>query len=231
MKKTTSVILGIFIIAAGVLFALNALEITDWNLFFDGWWTLLIIVPCAVGLFTERDKIGCVVGVAFGVVLLLACQGVFDFSWVWKLLVPALIVVTGARIVIKAFTGEREKTETPQADAGNKRRAIALFSGNDVRCSGEPFEGGSFTAIFGGIECDLREAVIEKDCAINVYAIFGGVDIFVPENVKVRMDACSIFGDVTDKSADAPNCPTVYVKGLCLFGGVEVKTKKNGEEA
>ena len=58
MKKISSVIWGIVLIAAGALFALNALNITDINIFFDGWWTLFIIVPCAVGLFTEREKTG-----------------------------------------------------------------------------------------------------------------------------------------------------------------------------
>ncbi|MEE1115844.1 MAG: hypothetical protein UH851_03185, partial [Clostridia bacterium] len=39
-------------------FALNAFNITDIDVFFDGWWTLFIIIPCAIGLFTEREKIG-----------------------------------------------------------------------------------------------------------------------------------------------------------------------------
>lgn len=58
MKKISSVIWGIVLIAAGALFALNALNLTNIDIFFDGWWTLFIIVPCAVGLFTEREKTG-----------------------------------------------------------------------------------------------------------------------------------------------------------------------------
>jgi len=227
MKRATNIIFGALMIAAGVLFALNALEVTNIDLFFDGWWTFFIIVPCAVGLFTEKDKIGCAVGIAVGVALLLACQNVFDFSWIWKLVLPALIVLSGARILLKAVVNkqEQEKSETPQVDASKMRKAIALFSGNDVRCNGEPFEGGSFTAIFGGVECDLRDAILEKDCVINVYAVFGGVDIFVPENVKVQVDACSVFGGVTDKSVGTATAPTIHIKGLCLFGGVDVKTE------
>ena len=54
MKNISSVIWGIVLIVAGALFGLNALNITNIDIFFDGWWTLFIIVPCAVGLFTER---------------------------------------------------------------------------------------------------------------------------------------------------------------------------------
>ena len=63
MKKISSVIWGIVLIAAGALFALNALNITNIDIFFDGWWTLFIIVPCAVGLFTEREKTGNIIGI------------------------------------------------------------------------------------------------------------------------------------------------------------------------
>lgn len=55
MKKISNVIWGVVLIAVGVLFALNALSITHIDMFFDGWWTLFIIVPCTVGLF--KDKI------------------------------------------------------------------------------------------------------------------------------------------------------------------------------
>ena len=58
MKRVTKILWGVVLIAAGVIFALNALDITDIDVFFDGWWTLFIIVPCTVGIFTEREKTG-----------------------------------------------------------------------------------------------------------------------------------------------------------------------------
>lgn len=72
MKKVSSVILGLLLIVVGVIFALNALNIADIDIFFDGWWTLFIIVPCGVGLFTEREKTGNLIGIAIGVFLLLS---------------------------------------------------------------------------------------------------------------------------------------------------------------
>jgi hypothetical protein len=46
---------GIVLVAAGVLFALKALGIANIDVFFDGWWTLFIIIPCTIGPFTKRD--------------------------------------------------------------------------------------------------------------------------------------------------------------------------------
>ena len=88
---------------------------------------------------------------------------------------------------------------------------------------GEVFEGAELTAVFGGIKCDLRNAVIDKDCAIQVSAIFGGIDILVPDNVNVKVSSNSIFGGVSNKTAVCQNAPTIYISGTCMFGGVDIK--------
>ena len=45
MKKFRNILWGLVLIILGLIFGGNALGITDINLFFDGWWTLFIIVP------------------------------------------------------------------------------------------------------------------------------------------------------------------------------------------
>ena len=45
MKKIEEILWGVFFIAIGIIIGLNALGITDINIFFDGWWTLFIILP------------------------------------------------------------------------------------------------------------------------------------------------------------------------------------------
>ena len=100
MKKITNTVLGALLIALGVIFALNALEITDIDIFFDGWWTLFIIVPCLMGLFTERKKSGNLIGLAIGVLLLLGSWDIISFSVLWKLLVPVVIVMIGVKIIV-----------------------------------------------------------------------------------------------------------------------------------
>ena len=58
MKKFNRILWGIVLIALGTIFALNALEIADIDIFFKGWWTLFIIVPSLIGILTEKDKLG-----------------------------------------------------------------------------------------------------------------------------------------------------------------------------
>ena len=78
-----------------------------------------------------------------------------------------------------------------------------------------------------GIEPAFSEviAIIEKDCAVTASAIFGGIDIYVPDNVNVKISSNSIFGGVSEKKHRpyVENAVTVYINATCIFGGVEIK--------
>lgn len=225
MKKISSIIWGIALIILGALFALNSLNITSIDVFFDGWWTLFIIVPCAVGLFTEREKTGNIIGIVFGVFLLLCCQEILSFSVMWKILIPAVIVIVGLKMVFTGLFGNKanEIITTLKQNGSQPRVSCAAFSGCDLNYDGEVFEGAELTAVFGGIECDLRNAIIEKDCAIRVSAIFGGVDVLVPDNINVKVNSNCIFGGISNKTSVHKGAPTIYISGTCIFGGAEIK--------
>ena len=225
MRKLSSVLWGIVLIAAGVILALNVFNITNIDVFFDGWWTLFIIVPCAIGLFTEREKTGNIIGIVIGVFLLLCCQDILSFSMLWKLLVPAIIVIIGLKLIFVGLFGNKanEIMKKLKLEGKEPKSGCATFSGCDLNYDGEVFEGSELTAIFGGVKCDLKNAIIEKDCAIQVSAIFGGIDILVPDNVNVKVSSNCIFGGISNKAAVHKEAPTIYVSGTCMFGGVEIK--------
>ena len=227
MKKLSNVLWGIVLIAVGAVFALNALEITDIDIFFDGWWTLFIIIPSLIDVFKEKaDKTGSFIALALGVFLLLCAQDVLEFSLVFKLFVPVVIVVIGFNIIFKTFRGSKAKEilEKNRINGAVSKEYAAVFSGNDVQINGEVFEGAKLTAVFGGIDLDLRNAIINNDCVIDVSATFGGADIIVPDNVNIVSNATGIFGGVSNKRRNNPaNTVTIYITGLCLFGGIEIK--------
>lgn len=226
MKKIKSILWGVLLIAAGVLFALKVLNIIDFNVFFDGWWTLFIIVPCAIGIFTESDKLGSIIGVATGVFLLLCCQDVLSFELVRKLFVPIVIIIIGIKLVVGSLIGNKANSiyAKMKEDGAVPKEYYATFSSRNLNFGGEYFENAELNAVFGGVKCDLSNAIIEKDCVVKVSAIFGGITINVPENVNVKVSTNSIFGGATNKiESTDKNRPTIYVNGICMFGGVEIK--------
>lgn len=227
MKKLSKILWGIALIVVGGIFALNAFGLTDIELFFDGWWTLFIIVPCFIGLFSEREKTGNIIGLFIGVFLLLCCQNVLGFDMIWKLAVPAIIVIIGLKMIFSAVFGDKATkllVESRQ-NGDNIKIGCATFSGQDLNFDGEVFSGAELTAVFGGVKCDLRNAVIEKDCAVTATSIFGGIEIFAPDNINIKINSNSVFGGVSDKNhrPTVPGAVTVYINATCIFGGVEIK--------
>lgn len=227
MKKSSSILWGVILVLLGVVLALNALNITDINLFFDGWWTLFIIVPSLVGLTNGHDRTGNLIGFFVGVFLLLCCQGMLSFDLLWRLAVPAIIIIIGLKMILGNAFGNKsgEILKKMEQDGKELYTACGIFSGQNIQFNGEQFHGAELTAVFGGVKCDLRGAAIENDCVINASAIFGGIDIIVPENVNVKIRSNSLFGGVSDKRKIQPGnyTTTIYVNGTGMFGGVEIR--------
>lgn len=228
MKKSTAILWGIIFIVLGLVFGLNALGITDIDIFFDGWWTLFIIIPCAIGLVNEKEKTGNLIGVIVGVVLLLACQDVLRFDIIRKLILPVILVAIGLSVIFKNVLGSKTRKEIKiiiDKNKTGKEEYCSTFSSQNLNFDGQSFSGTGVSAVFGGIKVDLTGAVITGDVVINASAVFGGVDIIVPLEYNVKVESNSIFGGVSTKRSTKPvdGAPTVYVNATCVFGGVDIK--------
>jgi hypothetical protein len=83
-------------------------------------------------------------------------------------------------------------------------------------------------AIFGSVELDLTEAVLEqRELTITATSIFGEVTLRVPDGVMVVNEGVAILGDRDFKlSPEQPytaETPIVHVRGFSVFGSVEAK--------
>lgn len=223
MNSLKRILWGLVLIVVGLIIGLNAFGITNINIFFDGWWTLFIIVPCLIGLFNDDDKIGSLIGLGIGLLLLLTAQDILDFTLVFKLIVPFILVMLGLSIIFK-----REDKEEKVPDKDNEKEYVATFSSQNIDFTNEDFEGTDMIAIFGGVKCDLGSAKIKDKSVINATSIFGGINLIVPKDIKLVVEHHSIFGGVTNKHINEENTKkTLYINALCLFGGIEIHDKSS----
>lgn len=228
MKKFSAAIWGLALITVGIILAGNALGWFSINIFFDGWWTLFIIIPCTIGLITNpKEWMGNLIGIAVGVCLLLASQDVIGFDMLWKLLLPAIIILIGLSMIIKNLFSQKFDAAVAKLNEKYNQddETGAVFGGADIDMSGKEFKGKKINAIFGALKLDLRNAKIKEDVIINATAVFGGIEILLPDSVTVETKSNSFFGGVSNKHRIVPKgkAPTVYVSGMALFGGVEIK--------
>jgi len=225
LKTAKSIVWGFVLLFVGVILCLNSLELLSFDIFFNGWWTLFIIVPSFIGLFSENNKLGSIIFLIIGILLLLSCQNILDFSLVKKLIAPIIIILIGLSLIFKNVFNNSINKSIKSINSNNqtKESCVAVFSGKDIKLDKEEFNGTTLNAIFGGIKIDLRNAIIKEDVVINCSAIFGGIDIYLPDNVKVKIKSNSVFGGVDNNNNNTDKDITVFIDATCIFGGIDIK--------
>jgi hypothetical protein len=230
-RTVPGMIPAIVIIGIGTLLLLGNLHIV----YVENWWRYWPVLVIAAGLAKVLDanhQNGRVVGgmiVGVGSLFLLNNFDLIELTWAafW----PIVLIGIGMLMLFNRLSGPRifaSRTDSRPEPVDGAFLANAIFSGFKRKITDGNFRGAHLTAIFGGGELNLRQAGMEGDSAV-VYAtaIFGGIEIKVPENWQVISEGTGIFGGFTDQTAHLPsNYPGVkklIVKGEAVFGGVEVK--------
>jgi hypothetical protein len=114
-------------------------------------------------------------------------------------------------------------TSTDQAEFV---RSFAMLSGHELRPVSRPFRGADLNAIMGGIKLDLTSARMEGDTAvIEVFAFWGGVEIYVPPDWTVTSEVTTLLAGFIDKRRPTTVVPTKHlvIRGMVVMAGVEIK--------
>lgn len=225
-SKFANVLWGIIFIAVGIFYAGDNLNLWNFNLFFHGWWTLFIIIPCLISIVENGFNTGNVVGLTIGVLLLLSSQGIVNSRIVAKLVFPAILILIGIKIIFRdSFNKTTKKSINMNIDRETCLEYTSIFGSQKETYPNEQFRGASILAILGGMELNLQNAIINEDIIINSTIIFGSVDIIVPNSVNVKISSVPIFGGADNKARPCMNddAPTIYINATCIFGGLDSK--------
>jgi predicted membrane protein len=225
----SQVILGVAVIALGVLFLLDNLDLISFHHALH-FWPMAFILFGALKMYDSRTPSGLTVGgalVLVGVVMTMSRLGYVYFSW--HALWPLLLIVVGASVLMRANESRRA---LGGADSVNLRKdedpnvvdMTAILGGFDRRLKAPSFRGGEATAILGGCALDLRESNLEGEAVLNVFAFMGGVELKVPSDWTVVMNGTAFMGGFNNKRA-AEGVPgkRLLVRGYAIMGGVEVR--------
>jgi hypothetical protein len=220
-------LLGLTVVALGVLFLLDSADALNADRAIDHWWPMLIV---AAGILTLAERPPSIArGTIFtgvGVALLLFTTDLLDES-AWDYVWPALLILAGV-VIVARWHGRAIPVGEGTEDVV---RSTAIFGGPKLVCTAKHFRGAWLTAIFGGISLDLRDAFPAPDGAsINATAAFGGIEILVPKGWRISVRSTPIFGGLNDKTdhsePPAADAPTLHVDAVTVFGGVDIKHDK-----
>lgn len=149
---------------------------------------------------------------------------------------PLILVAIGVAILLRRrdhqriLPGNEPSADIPKDSSPDTFDDFVIFGGREIFVNSQSLAGGKATSIFGGIEFDLRRASLRPGGAvIDCVSVFGGCGFKIPMDWNVRNEVTTIFGAFTDKRGDTYSdkyydpSKTIVIKGVSIFGGVEVK--------
>jgi len=238
---------GVILIVVGVILILERLNLIPESMadMLISWQMLLIGVGVlsVIGGNRTAGTILIVIGATFMIPELITVpHEIRRIYW------PLILVVIGISILMRQRDHQRLRNgndpilniptdDDPKssrssynADSFNTFDDFVIFGGREIFVTSQALTGGKATSIFGGIEFDLRKATLQPGGAIiDCVSVFGGCGFKIPMDWNVRNEVTTIFGAFTDKRGETYNdryydpSKTLVIKGLSLFGGIEVK--------
>src|SRR5699024_3640361 len=200
--------------------ALQQAGLIDFTTLLVDWWPVIFIVIGIIQIVnhTFSTPVSGIIFILVGGILL--ANNWLDVN-IWAFIWPIILVAIGLTFI---FSRPRFDKNINEEDRLNVK---TFFSGAEMRSRSDHFQGGTITAVFGGAEIDLRDAIFDSSGAqLEITSVFGGVEIIVPENVHVEIKGIPIFGgweDVTRRKSNEEALIVLKIHAVAVFGGVEIK--------
>ncbi|SIS06678.1 LiaF transmembrane domain-containing protein [Natronorubrum thiooxidans] len=219
-RISAQALLGGFIVLLGLLLLLDTTGVYDTTQLLQ-FVPSLFVVAGVYALVSSRlrNVAGPLVVIVVAGGWQLATLGVVewrDFEAFW----PLLIVLLGLSVILGRYRARAYEVSDAFVTA------VGLFGGADRRVTTAGFAGGELTAVFGGVDLDLRDATVsDRPARVNATAVFGGVDVRVPTDWNVQVDVLPIFGGAEDerpRRAEEHDSVDLVVTGFAAFGGITV---------
>lgn len=219
--------LGVILVLIGIAllgFNYNFLPDYWWNVFFT-WQTFLILLGIIL-LFSKTSKLSGIVLIFIGGIFIIPEFTGYDLHY-RKIFLPIILILIGIGILFK-----KQKTKNPFkkgiASTSGILNESAIFSGSEIIFTESEFRGGEINAIFGGYHLNLTKTNLPLGTTfLEMNAIFGGIEIVVPDTWKVTSKTTAVFGAFEDKRynkivLDAER--ELVITGSIIFGSGELKS-------
>lgn len=232
---TGGLLWGVMITLVGVALLLDHLGVINVDHIWRFWPLILIFVGIS-HLANRQHRLWGIILLVAGSLLQLNQLGFAHFTW--AVMWPILLIAVGILIMWGSLEGPKRpsisnlgSSEVSSGDPRTTLNETVVFGGIERRVTTQNFQGGQITAVFGGVELDLREAGMQTDdVTLEINALFGGVELRLPDHWHASFRGTPIFGGLSDKSSTSrppasaeANSRVLFITGSVIFGGIEIK--------
>ena len=221
---------GAVVLLAGLALLLSNLGFLDFELRrYIFRWQMILIVLGLVFIFSHEKRGTGIILFVIGSVFYV--RDFFELSFnFWQIFWPSMLILAGVLILFRhrVDSVHYQKKSLSDDDIIDE---VNIFGGGDRTIVSQNFSGGKILAVFGGSNFNLSRAKLAPgQVTIDVMAVFGGMELIVPEDWKIKINVVSIFGGFSDKhriflkQPSDPDASELVIKGFVMFGGGEIKS-------
>ena len=227
LRITPQLVLGVLVVLAGVVLTLDNFGFIYAEDYFRFWPVSLIVVGYLKLTQSQSGPMRLLSAALMLVGFLWTLDNleVIDFSP--ENLWPLGIVILGTVLVWQALSRGRRRDD-PDGQRHSSLAGVAVMGGFKRSINSSDFKGGELTAFMGGCEVDLsRASIASGEAVIDIFVMWGGIEMRVPEDWTVIIQAFPLMGGVVDNTRapreEESRPKRLIIKGLVMMGGIELK--------
>ncbi|MEQ9442245.1 MAG: DUF5668 domain-containing protein [Cyclobacteriaceae bacterium] len=224
-------VVGLLFLIIGIYFLLNNFNLIPFSIprYLISWQSLLIVIGLLI--IGTSDKKG-------GGITLVVIGGAFMVSDIFDLSIrdlirqfwPLIFVIIGVSLLVRrSQEKKRVGNLTHETSSLDFIDEAAILGGNEKIITSEEFRGGRITSIFGSNEINFINSHLAPGVhVIDVFVLFGGVEITVPSDWSVKVDISPIVGGFEDKRKyqqmySPESGQQLIIRGQVIMGGGEIR--------
>ncbi|MEM9834621.1 MAG: DUF5668 domain-containing protein [Bacteroidota bacterium] len=226
-SSDSRLIIGLLFLVLGVYFLLNNFNLIPFAIpwYVVSWQTLLIVIGLLI-IATSDKKSGGIVLVAIGSLFLIS--DIFYIS-IWDIIYrfwPLALVLIGVSLLVRRNQEKKRLGDTTPLEVIDES---AILGSNENVVTSDYFRGGRITSIFGNNEINLSNCRLADGVqVIDVFVLFGNVEIVVPSEWNVKVSVSPILGGFEDQrrfhQTYSPEATQqVIIRGQIIAGGGEIR--------
>lgn len=225
MKKNIAPLLfGIVFILAGLGYVGTIFLDWDFSLFFEGWWTLFIIIPAFISMLANGPRAfnvaAFIVGGLFLVDEQLVARNLLDETKFGLIIFASVILYIGIVLIIRYFRGPKVSTNTYTYTTQEGTSFQYTHDQNGHAQNGQPQNGYTETKSNKNWSYDN-----EQQPCYN--AILSGVDAKNTSTDFQGAKICAIMGGVDLDLRDVVITRDITIHATAIMGGIDILAPRN----
>lgn len=231
-KNAASLIVGFILILLGLSIFLDNFKIFNIAGYILRLWPLILVYFGVKKLIKGRLFVGLLL-LTLGVFMIISNFNLINFNW-FLALWPALIIIAGLNVIIKAFTKtpeqiEKEETTGEEASKEKTLSELTILGDNKRKFISDDFKGGSSVAVLGSAKFDMTACKIPpKGATLEVVVVLGDTYLNIPQKTNVKIEAVPVLGSIEDhrmESEISTEGGVLYIKAVAVMGAIHIKSE------